>query len=1333
MKNIFLIAVAITMTAISAIAQPTSIRIISPGNAPGETYRAGNSYDITYDTVGTYHSRFKFQFGTSVNGPWTDLVGATNVIDSNASGQVKRGLFIGGFRAPATATTTGYVRMILLNADGTPNMNVTDISDNSFTIARPPSVSVDSVLKDPVASTVTLSRKKVYGIKGYFHILAGGVVTIEPGTVIMGDEVGVNSGFVVNRGGKVIADGRADAPIVFTSSAPVGQRRSGDWGGLLIFGKARINNPGGEAAQEGGVADANDKSRWYYGGSDDNDNSGILRYVRVEFGGIALQPNQELNGITLGAVGRGTTIDNVQVSFAGDDSYEWFGGSVNAKHLISLGCLDDDFDTDNGFSGKVQFVLSQRYPAIADQSTSQAFESDNDATATANQPYTQAIFSNVTSIGPLSDVSQTPNARFGAAAQIRRNSRESIINSVFMGWGRGLEIAQANTMLAAFNDSLAIRNNSWYGIKTTWLNLAGGTAPVGFTTDWIGGASFGNTFDASSPANAMLEDPFVYSSSFNPMPKAGSPVLQGASFARQGSVPTDDSFFEAVSFRGAFGGVRWDKSWANYDPINTVYVAGGPTASNGNLKLLYPNGGEKLGAGSAADIKYDTSNTYGMKFKFQFGTTPSGPWTDITSATSVSDATARGTVKGGFAVPSTLTTSGYLRIVMLNDNGSTNEAVADVSDAPFTIMQAASPNAHILSPGGKAGEIYRAGNSYDITYDTAGNYHQRFKFQFGTSSTGPWMDLPGATNVIDSNASGQVKRGLFIGGFRAPAVGTQTGYVRMVLLSDTTVTDISDNPFTVERPSPTKVDSILKDPLSTTATLSNTKIYGIRGYFHVLSGGVLTIEPGTIIMGDTVGTNSAVVINRGAKIMAEGTQNLPIVFTSSAPPGQRSSGDWGGLLIYGKARINNPGGEAAQEGGVANANDKSRWYYGGNDDDDNSGVLRYVRVEFGGIALQPNQELNGITLGGVGRGTTIDYVQSTFAGDDGFEWFGGSVNAKHIISTNCLDDDFDTDNGFSGKVQFAIAQRFKSRADQSTSQAFESDNDATATTNQPYTQAIFSNVTAIGPLSDTAQTPNSRFGAAAQIRRNSRQSIFNSLFMGWGRGIEIAQANTMAAANADSLQLRNNAWYGVKGTWLNLAGGTPPAGMDATWIAKTAFSNTLVKGSTSDAMLESAFVEGVTFNPALKSGSPLTTGSTFTRDGVVAIDDQFFNHVDFRGAMGLERWDLPWANYDPINSDYKPVVGVQEDIKVGRLGMEISPNPAANFANVRYALPASSKVTVRVVNAVGNLQSAFIQNEQQSAGVYEFAIETQDLTAGMYFVQIISDAGAVTMPLTVVK
>jgi len=1214
MKNMMYLLLLTCISSVIALA--AGPKILTPGGKTGETYRAGWSYDISWDTTASpIGSRYKFQFGTSATGPWSDLAGATNVIDST-TGSFRRGQYRGGFRAPAIPTTSGYLRMVLLS-----DTTVNSISTNPFTIERPSASKVDSVLTGTISTNLKLSNTKIYGLRGYVHVVEPAVLTIEPGTIILGDTVGNNSALVINRGAKIIANGTPTLPIVMTSIAPPGQRRAGDWGGLFLFGKARINNPGGEAAQEGGVANANDKTKWYYGGNDDNDNSGSLDYVRVEFAGIALQPNQELNGITLGGVGRGTKFEHVQVSYSNDDAFEWFGGSVDGKYLIATGTLDDDFDTDNGFSGRIQFGIVQRFKNRADQSTSQAFEADNDATATYNTPLSSSIFSNITAIGPLADTSNSPNSRYGAAAQIRRNSRQSIFNSVFVGWPRGIEIAQVPTMNAALADSLQVRNNSWYGVKGTGLNLAGGTPPAGMDANWIAKPEFGNVLDRSTPDNAMLDNAFAEDVTFNPAPKAGSPLLGTASFTRNGVVAIDDSYFDKVTYRGAMGLQRWDLPWANYDPINTDYKA---------------------------------------------------------------------------QTPKKLT---------------------------------------ILTPGGKTGETYRAGWSYDISWDTtASPIGSRYKFQFGTSATGPWSDLAGATNVIDST-TGSFRRGQYRGGFRAPAIPTTSGYLRMVLLSDTTVNSISTNPFTIERPSASKVDSVLTGTISTNLKLSNTKIYGLRGYVHVVEPAVLTIEPGTIILGDTVGNNSALVINRGAKIIANGTPTLPIVMTSIAPPGQRRAGDWGGLFLFGKARINNPGGEAAQEGGVANANDKTKWYYGGNDDNDNSGSLDYVRVEFAGIALQPNQELNGITLGGVGRGTKFEHVQVSYSNDDAFEWFGGSVDGKYLIATGTLDDDFDTDNGFSGRIQFGIVQRFKNRADQSTSQAFEADNDATATYNTPLSSSIFSNITAIGPLADTSNSPNSRYGAAAQIRRNSRQSIFNSVFVGWPRGIEIAQVPTMNAALADSLQVRNNSWYGVKGTGLNLAGGTPPAGMDANWIAKPEFGNVLDRSTPDNAMLDNAFAEDVTFNPAPKAGSPLLGTASFTRNGVVAIDDSYFDKVTYRGAMGLQRWDLPWANYDPINTDYKAQTpsSVEEGTMNGGMTIEVTPNPTTDRVRVRYEVSQTSLVSIRLYNASGTLNTDFISGERQEPGIYEFVIDTQDLASGMYFMQIITDQGVRTETISVIR
>ena len=165
-----------------------------------------------------------------------------------------------------------------------------------------------------------------------------------------------------------------------------------------------------------------------YGGSDDADNSGILKYVRIEFPGIAFQPDKEINGLTLGGVGSGPNVDNMQVSYSGDDSYEWFGGTVNARHLIAFRGWDDDFDTDYGYRGMVQFAVSLRDPDVADAgSGSNGFESDNDGNGTTDAPFTSPVFSNISMFGPLVTPSTTVNPNFKRAMHLRRNTKHQYL------------------------------------------------------------------------------------------------------------------------------------------------------------------------------------------------------------------------------------------------------------------------------------------------------------------------------------------------------------------------------------------------------------------------------------------------------------------------------------------------------------------------------------------------------------------------------------------------------------------------------------------------------------------------------------------------------------------------------------------------------------------------------------------------------------------------------------------------------------------------------------------------------------------------------------------
>jgi hypothetical protein len=433
---------------------------------------------------------------------------------------------------------------------------------------------VVTVTGEITASTTWYSNAK-YLLNGFVYVANNSTLTIQPGTVIKGI-YGSKGSLIVERGSKLIAAGTASQPIVFTSDRPVGQRAAGDWGGIVICGKATTNKHDsgtGVGQAEGGI-------RSLYGGTDDADNSGVLKYVRIEFPGIALtsSANSEINGLTLYSVGTGTTIDHIQVSYSGDDSFEWFGGTVNSSYLVALRGLDDEFDTDNGFRGKVQFALGIRDPNVADVSGSNGFESDNDADGSQLTPVTGPVFSNVTLFGPYAVSASAPNSNYKRSMHLRRSTQLSVYNSIFVGWPKGL-IIDGSQGVAPTNATTNI-------LQMEKVILAGMVANFESTP-----ATFGNPpvasnivftatdaqayFEATSPARGnnaaktvadILGANLLSLTAPALLPPAGSSFLTGASFTN-----TKLAGFTSVSHLGAFGTTNWTTGWCNFDPQNTVY------------------------------------------------------------------------------------------------------------------------------------------------------------------------------------------------------------------------------------------------------------------------------------------------------------------------------------------------------------------------------------------------------------------------------------------------------------------------------------------------------------------------------------------------------------------------------------------------------------------------------------------------------------------------------------------------------------------------------------------------------------------------------------------
>ena len=383
---------------------------------------------------------------------------------------------------------------------------------------------------------------------------------------------------------------------------------------------------------------------------------------------------------------------------------------------------------------------------------------------------------------------------------------------------------------------------------------------------------------------------------------------------------------------------------------------------------------------------------------------------------------------------------------------------------------------------------------------------------------------------------------------------------------------------------PTGKSVTLSGHVSKDTTLLAIDNNTLSGLVYVDAGVTLTVEAGATVKGAYAGTNTAaLIVNRGAKLVAVGTQEKPIIFTSaSSTP---VSGDWGGIELLGKAAINSSNGGAPglyiPEGGFSINNAAKDGYAGSGDalvptpvNDDNSGTLQYVRIEYAGYAFLPNQEINALTMACVGSGTTIDHIQVSYAKDDAYEWFGGTVNCKYLIAYKTQDDDFDTDNGYGGSVQFGLIVRDSSIADVSKSEAFESDNDGQGSSLTPKTSGVFCNVTAFGPLSTPDNIGNSNYlGPAVQIRRNSSLSIFNSAFVGWKTGILI---DATTGTHTD----------------LNITGGTLQLSGILLISCKTPLSYTSTGAATYDTAALSAFFNGNSKNKVI---TPTAAQNTYTR------------------------------------------------------------------------------------------------------------------------------------------
>jgi hypothetical protein len=515
-----------------------------------------------------------------------------------------------------------------------------------------------------------------------------------------------------------------------------------------------------------------------------------------------------------------------------------------------------------------------------------------------------------------------------------------------------------------------------------------------------------------------------------------------------------------------------------------------------------------------------------------------------------------------------------------------------------------------------------------------------------------------------------------------------------------------------------------------TVTLDASKVYLLTSTCVVRSGGKLIIPAGTVIRGaaDLTATPklyATLVVERGGMIEVNGTTSSPVVMTSNKAAGSRDRGDWGGLVLCGKA-VNNQSVDAQLEGFNNVAVDNTLGKFGGTDDADNSGVVKYVRIEFAGLAFEPNKEVNSLTMGSVGSKTEIEGVQCSFGNDDGFEWFGGTVNCKKLISYKITDDDFDTDFGYRGAVQFGIAVRdtayfdlsWNAPSGASTSETFESDNDAAGSGKLPLTSAVFSNITCVGPVpldktyNDLTTTQKGAFRRGARIRRNSRLSIVNSVFMGYrnfimfdGDSVLIASGVKSSTFSETSNVLRNNfiantsaaAAAGVTNTGLvEVDSKNTPAAMDA-WLRDAKNSNK---------------IDDVNY-----------------ASGAILVDPKNATAPDFRPVAASKINTL--ANYDAaIFTKYGKFSSVNT---VGNVVVTNAyPVPAKDNVNVELYAVASENVAVSISDISGKVVKS-LGNQSLVAGGNIITASVSELNNGLYFLNVVSNGSKTTYRFTVAK
>jgi hypothetical protein len=974
------------------------------------------------------------------------------------------------------------------------------------------------VLKGVISEDITLDASKVYAIYGEVNVVSPAILTIPAGTKLYG--VTGSSYLAINKGAKIDAQGTATNPIIFTSAKDIaGKNTAGDeqgqWGGLTILGKASTNK--GEMTYEAGSQP--------FGSADtanDTDNSGTLKYVIIKHSGYEVEKDKELNGLSLGGVGSGTTIENVAVIGSADDGIELWGGTVNLKNVYVENAGDDSLDTDKGYRGTLDNVLV-RQNTVDDETDSRAIEADgyngtngDNGTGIFSHPVLKdatletkgrAIRLREGTKYTFNNVQVYVKSSTDANASAIRVSDSSITTDITLA-GDGIAIRNDAVVLKSDDPTNGDIDNSTGKIKTAHSS---GEGLIGLYEDDHTKTLFANAKDIVGISGDMVDD-HEYSSEiatnntvtganmeafewiFSAGQEKATEVITGnieedttlsadKLYAINGEVnvvsgvkltiPAGTTLYGLTgsSYLCINNGATIDANGTATNPITFTSAQdiagknsgdeqgqwGGLTvlgnASTNKGEMTYEAGTQTFGSTNTAN---DTHSSGSLKYvkvlysgyevekdKELNGLSLGG----VGSGTTIENVYVKGSADDGIELwggtvnlknvyvenagdDSLDTDKGYrgtLDNVYVKQTVVDNEVDSRVIEADgyngSSVDNSTGIRSKVTLKNATLDAVGRAIRLREGTGYVFSNVEVNVKSSSDTSTAA--IRISDQVTFDDANISTSAEGININNEVNASALykdsATQAYFQDITKMakvyennSSSGVSGANMNEFEwITGQSTNTADTVvLPSTISADMTLDKTKKYAIYGEVNVVAPATLTIPAGTTLYGAT--GSSYLAINKGAKIEATGTQAEPIIFTSAQDIAENNSGDeqgqWGGLTILGNA-VTNKGVMTYEAGTQEFGNNAAN---GSNTDD--SGTLQYVVIKHSGYEVEKDKELNGLSLGGVGSGTTLENIAILGSSDDCIEMWGGAVNVTGLYVYNCGDDSIDTDKGYRGTL-----------------------------------------------------------------------------------------------------------------------------------------------------------------------------------------------------------------------------------------------------------------------------------------------------------------------------